>query len=76
MTEFQPATELKLVMNMSEATSTSSMIGRQKWNFLRTPTRMNSSAWRTTATISTDAAPEDSADTRNRIGSSALFHSG
>ena len=76
MTEFQPATELELVMNMSAATSTSSMIGRQKWNFFSTPTRLNSSACRMTATKSTLAAPADTADTKNRMGRSALFHKG
>ena len=76
ITEFQPAVEFVHVMNMSAAISTSSMTGRQKWNFLSTPTRLNSSACLKMPMSSTDAAPVDMADTRNRMGSSALFHSG
>ena len=57
MTDSQPAVLVCAVMKHSEATSTSSMIGRQKWNFLSTPTRLNSSACAKIETNSTLAAP-------------------
>ena len=63
-------------MNISDATNSISMQGKQKWNFLNTPTRLNSSGCLNTPASSTDAMPVDIAETRNRIGSSALFHSG
>ena len=75
-TEARPAVELVAVMNSSAATSSSSMHGKQKWNFLNTPTRLNSSGHLNTPASSTAAMPVDIADTRNRMGSSAVFHSG
>ena len=63
-------------MNSSDATSTISATGKKKWNFLNPPTASNSRRHPKVAASSIAAMPVDMADTRKRIGSSALFHKG